>query len=165
MKSIHVDHPFEAVWDSESEILILGSLPSVKSREEMFYYGHPRNRFWPVMAELFKENVPVGIEEKKNFLLKNHIALCDVIASCDICGSSDSSIRNVVPNDIERIVKNSKINRIFTNGATAERLYKKYMLNEIGIEAVRLPSTSPANAAKSVAELVKDWSIMVDSRR
>lgn len=165
MKSIHVDHPFEAVWDSESEILILGSLPSVKSREEMFYYGHPRNRFWPVMAELFKENVPVDIEEKKNFLLKNHIALWDVIASCDICGSSDSSIRNVVPNDIERIVKNSKINRIFTNGATADRLYKKYMLNEIGIEAVRLPSTSPANAAKSVAELVKDWSIMVDSRR
>lgn len=160
---IHVEHPFDPVWDCESKILILGSFPSVKSREQMFFYGHPRNRFWTVVSILLKVEEPVTTEEKRAMLLNNHIALWDVIASCDIYGSSDSSIKNAVPNDIGFIIKNSKIERIFTNGATADKLYKKYILPATGIEAVRLPSTSPANAAKSVDELVKEWAITVDS--
>ena len=160
---IHVEHPFDPVWDRESKILILGSFPSVKSREQMFFYGHPRNRFWTVVSMLLDIETPVTTEEKRAMLLNNHIALWDVIASCDIYGSSDSSIKNAVPNDIGFIIKNSKIKRIFTNGATADKLYKKYILPATGIEAVRLPSTSPANAAKSVDELVKEWAITVDS--
>lgn len=160
---IHVEHPFDPVWDCESKILILGSFPSVKSREQMFFYGHPRNRFWMVISTLLGIETPVTTEEKKAVLLNSHIALWDVIASCDIYGSSDSSIKNAVPNDIGFIIKNSKIERIFTNGATADKLYKKYILPATGIEAMRLPSTSPANAAKSVDELVKEWAITVDS--
>lgn len=160
---IHVEHPFDPVWDCESKILILGSFPSVKSREQMFFYGHPRNRFWTVVSTLLKVEEPVTVDEKKAVLLNSHIALWDVISSCDIYGSSDSSIKNAVPNDIGFIIKNSKIERIFTNGATADKLYKKYILPATGIEAVRLPSTSPANAAKSVDELVKEWAITVDS--
>ena len=129
----------------------------------MFFYGHPRNRFWTVISTLLGVEAPVTIDEKKTMLLNNHIALWDVIASCDIYGSADSSIKNAVPNDIGFIIKNSKIKRIFTNGATADKLYKKYILSSTGIEAVRLPSTSPANAAKSVDELVKEWAITVDS--
>ena len=163
MNITHVEHPFEPVWNGESEILILGSFPSVKSREEKFFYGHPRNRFWTVLAELIGVDTPKTIEEKKDMLLSNHIALWDVISSCDICGSSDSSIRNAVPNDIGYIIENSKIRRVFTNGATADRLYKKYIFPVTGFEAVRLPSTSPANAAKSVGDLVKEWAITVDS--
>lgn len=160
---IHVEHPFDPVWDRESKILILGSFPSVKSREQMFFYGHPRNRFWTVVSTLLGIETPVTTEEKRAVLLNNHIALWDVIASCDIYGSSDSSIKNAVPNDIGFIIKNSKIERIFTNGATADKLYKKHILPATGIEAMRLPSTSPANAAKSVDELVKEWAITVDS--
>lgn len=160
---IHVEHPFDPVWDCESKILILGSFPSVKSREQMFFYGHPRNRFWMVISTLLGIETPVTTEEKRAMLLNNRIALWDVISSCDIYGSSDSSIKNAVPNDIGFIIKNSKIKRIFTNGATADKLYKKYILTATGIEAVRLPSTSPANAAKSVDELVKEWAITVDS--
>lgn len=160
---IHVEHPFDPVWDCESKILILGSFPSVKSREQMFFYGHPRNRFWTVVSILLKVEEPVTTEEKRAMLLNNRIALWDVISSCDIYGSSDSSIKNAVPNDIGFIIKNSKIERIFTNGATADKLYKKYILPATGIEAMRLPSTSPANAAKSVDELVKEWAITVDS--
>ncbi len=163
MNITHVEHPFEPVWNRESEILILGSFPSVKSREEKFFYGHPRNRFWTVLSKLIGIDTPKTIEEKKDMLLSNHIALWDVIGSCDICGSADSSIRNAVPNDIGYIIGNSKISRVFTNGATADRLYKKYIFPATGIEAVRLPSTSPANAAKSVDELVKEWAITVDS--
>ncbi len=129
----------------------------------MFFYGHPRNRFWTVVSTLLKAEEPVTVDEKRAVLLNNHIALWDVIASCDIYGSSDSSIKNAVPNDIGFIIKNSKIERIFTNGTTADKLYKKYILPATGIEAVRLPSTSPANAAKSVDELVKEWAITVDS--
>ena len=129
----------------------------------MFFYGHPRNRFWTVVSTLLKVEEPVTTEEKRAMLLNNRIALWDVISSCDIYGSSDSSIKNAVPNDIGFIIKNSKIERIFTNGATADKLYKKYILPATGIEAMRLPSTSPANAAKSVDELVKEWAITVDS--
>lgn len=159
----HIEHPFDPVWDSNSVILILGSFPSVKSREQMFYYGHPRNRFWRVISELLNVEIPTTVEQKKELLLSHHIALWDIIAECDIYGSSDSSIRNAVPNDIAFILKNSRIKKIYTNGATADKLYNKYVFETIGIEAVRLPSTSPANAVKSVDDLVKDWSITVDS--
>ncbi|HAX83264.1 MAG TPA: DNA-deoxyinosine glycosylase, partial [Ruminococcaceae bacterium] len=151
------------VWNSESKILILGSFPSVKSREQMFFYGHPRNRFWTVIASLLDVDIPQTVEEKKTMLLNNNIALWDVIASCDIYGSADSSIKNAVANDIGFIIEKSKVERVFTNGATADKLYKKYILPSTGIEAVCLPSTSPANAAKSLDELVKDWAIVVDS--
>lgn len=160
---IHVEHPFDPIWNGESKILILGSFPSVKSREQMFFYGHPRNRFWTVISILLGAETPVTIEEKRALLLNNHIALWDAIASCDIYGSADSSIKNAVPNDIGLIIENSRVEHIFTNGATADKLYKKYIFPSTGIEAVRLPSTSPANAAKSVAELVKEWTITVDS--
>lgn len=156
---IHVKHPFEPVWNSESEILILGSFPSVKSREEKFFYGHPRNSFWTVLSRLLGVEAPTDIENKKAMLLSHHIALWDVIAECDIYGSADSSIKNAVPNDIEFIIENSDIRHIFTNGATADRLYNKYIYPTTGIPAVRLPSTSPANAAKSADKLVKEWSI------
>lgn len=160
---VHVEHPFDPVWNNESKILILGSFPSVKSREQMFFYGHPRNRFWTVISALLGVETPVTVDEKKAMLLNNHIALWDVIASCDIYGSADSSIKNAVPNDIGFIIENSKVGHIFTNGATADKLYKKYILPLTGIEAVRLSSTSPANAAKSIDELVKEWAITVDS--
>lgn len=163
--AIHVKHPFDPVWNSKSEILILGSFPSVKSREEMFFYGHPRNRFWTVLSRLLGVEKPADVDEKKSMLLSHHIALWDVIAECDIYGSADSSIKNAVPNDIKHILENSDIKHIFTNGATADRLYNKYIFPSTGIKAVRLPSTSPANAAKSVDNLVKEWTITVDSLR
>ncbi len=162
-KLTHIEHPFAPVWNSESKILILGSFPSVKSREQMFFYGHPRNRFWTVIASLLDVDIPQTVEEKKTMLLNNNIALWDVIASCDIYGSADSSIKNAVANDIGFIMEKSKVEHIFTNGAAADKLYKKYILPSTGIGAVRLPSTSPANAAKSLDELVKDWAIVVDS--
>ena len=133
------------MYDENSEILILGSFPSVKSREMQFFYGHPQNRFWKVLAQVLNETVPQTIPEKKEMLLRHHIALWDVIASCDIAGSSDSSIRNVVPNDLAYIIGRSRITRIYANGAKSKQLYDKYLAKELGIEAVQLPSTSPAN--------------------
>ncbi|MCH5192086.1 MAG: DNA-deoxyinosine glycosylase [Oscillospiraceae bacterium] len=150
-------HPIAPVFDSQSKILILGSFPSVKSREYGFFYGHPQNRFWRVTAEIFGCKVPESIEEKRAFLLENHIALWDVIASCEIVGSSDSSIKDVTPNNISRILAVSPIERIFTNGKKAFELYNKYILPEIGVEAQCLPSTSPANAAWSFEKLVIEW--------
>lgn len=152
-----VVHPFEPVWDKDCEILILGSLPSVKSREVQFYYGHPKNRFWQVLASVYGATTPVTTEEKKAFLLGNHIALWDVVASCEISASSDSSIKNVAVNDICPLIEKSKISRIFTNGATADRLYRKYIFPQTGIEPVKLPSTSPANAAWRTESLVEEW--------
>jgi len=153
----HVTHSFEPVFDEHSKILILGSLPSVKSREQGFYYGHPRNRFWRVLAELTQEELPGGIEEKRKLLLKHRIAVWDVIASCDIIGSSDSSIRNVEPVEIRRVMERSPIKGIFANGRTAGKLYRKYLLPVTGMEAVELPSTSPANAAWNLERLVEKW--------
>ena len=153
-----VVHPFEPVWDKDCEILILGSLPSVKSREVQFYYGHPKNRFWQVLATVYGAPTPVTADEKKSFLLGNHIALWDVVASCEISASSDSSIKNVTVNDICPLIEKSKIGRIFTNGATADRLYRKYIFPQTGIEPVKLPSTSPANAAWRTERLIKEWS-------
>lgn len=150
-------HNIDPVFDSESEILILGSFPSVKSREEGFFYGHPRNRFWQVIAGVCGENTPVSIAEKKELLLKHHIALWDVIQSCNISGSADSTIKDVTVNDICSILKNTKIKRIFTNGRKAESYYQKYARKNTGIDSVCLPSTSPANAAWSRDRLLDFW--------
>ena len=151
------NHEFPPVYDENSEILILGSFPSVKSREMQFFYGHPQNRFWKVLAQVLNETVPHTIPEKKEMLLWHHIALLDVIASCDIAGSSDSSIRNVVPNDLAYIIGRSRITRIYANGAKSKQLYDKYLAKQLGIEAVQLPSTSLANAAYSVERLLEYW--------
>ena len=153
-------HPFPPLYDKNSKILILGSFPSVKSREQMFFYGHPQNRFWKVVSTITGDDLPVSIEDKKAFLLKNHIALWDVIASCDITGSSDSSIKNVVANDLTPILKNADIKQIYVNGKTAEKYYKKYIRDTVGTDAVCLPSTSPANAGCSVDMLIEKWEII-----
>ena len=150
MEYEHIVHSFEPVYDKASEILILGTLPSVKSRENNFYYGHKQNRFWKVLATLLKEPVPDTIEEKKAMLLAHRIALWDVIQSCDIKGSSDSSIKNVQPTDIGMILEKTNITRIYANGNKAGQLYKRYQFPVTGIEAMVLPSTSPANAAWSL---------------
>lgn len=155
-----IKHPFPPLYDKDSKILVLGSFPSVKSREQLFFYGHPQNRFWKVTAAVFGDDVPKSIEDKKEFLHKNHIALWDVIASCDIEGSADSTIKNVVPNDLDAIIKNSKVKRIFVNGKTAEKYYNKYTKDKLGRAAVCLPSTSPANAAWSIERLVGAWRII-----
>lgn len=140
--------------------MILGSFPSVKSREQKFFYGHPQNRFWRVTAAVFQDSVPQTIEEKRAFLLRSHIALWDVIASCEITGSSDSSIRNVVPNDLTAILQGAPIRQIFVNGGTAAKYYEKYQQPVLQRTAVRLPSTSPANAAWSLERLVEAWKII-----
>lgn len=152
-----LDHSFPPVWDENSTILILGSFPSVKSREEGFFYGHPRNRFWDVLARILEVERPVSIEEKKKMLLSHGIALWDVIASCEIKGSSDSSIRNAVVNDFSTILSESHVTKIYTNGQTAGRLYKKYAEKKTGLESVTLPSTSPANATYSLEKLLPFW--------
>jgi len=166
MEYQNLTHYFEPVYDKNSRILILGTFPSVKSRENGFYYGHPQNRFWKVLAAVTGEDMqdteaeiraPQTIEEKKRFLLKNRIAIWDVIRSCDICGSSDSSIKNVIPNRLDTILENCDIRMIFANGATAGKLYKKYMEPECGREICVLPSTSPANAAYDLKRLVEIW--------
>lgn len=153
----HICHTFEPVYNKESNILILGSLPSVKSREQGFYYGHPQNRFWKVLAAVLSCPVPATIEEKKNMLLANRIALWDVIESCDIIGSSDSSIKNVVPADIGSILSKTEIDRIFANGKKAESLYQKYIFPKMKVRITVLPSTSPANAACSLERLISLW--------
>lgn len=150
-------HTIEPVYDERSKILILGSFPSVKSRETGFFYGHPQNRFWRVLAGVLQEEVPVTIDEKKEFLLLHHIALWDVIGSCDITGSSDSSIRNVVANDLTCILEKATIEQIYVNGKKAEQLYKRYIEPLVHRSAVCLPSTSPANAAWGLDRLVEAW--------
>ena len=150
-------HTFEPIYNKDSRILILGSFPSVKSRENHFYYGHPQNRFWKVIAGVTGKPVPVSIDEKKELLLTSHIAIWDVIASCTIQGSSDSSIRDVVVNDFTHILQDSSIQKIYVNGNKAYELYHKYAEKKTGIEAIKLPSTSPANAAWSVERLCDNW--------
>lgn len=152
-----VRHEFPPVYDKESRILILGSLPSVKSREQKFYYGHPQNRFWKVIAGLTENAVPRTIEEKRAMLLGEHIAISDVIAECDIIGSSDSSIRNVEPMDLSDILEHADIRQIYANGGTAAKLFQKYQARSCGREIIRLPSTSPANAAFSLERLQQEW--------
>lgn len=152
------NHGIQPVFNQTSKILILGSFPSVKSRESHFFYGHPQNRFWKVLAGVLTEPVPETISEKKDFLLKNHIAVWDVIESCDITGSSDSSIKNVVPNNLKQILDCAPISQIITNGNVSTKLYEKYCLKETGRGALKLPSTSPANAAFSLERLIENWS-------
>lgn len=155
-----VFHEFEPVYDENSRILILGSFPSVKSRENNFYYGHPQNRFWKVLAHLCECPLPQSVEEKKEMLLKNRIAVWDVISACEIIGSSDSSIRNVIPADILSVVSGSCISKIYANGKTAKKLYDKYCRKTTGKEICGLPSTSPANASYSLEKLVNCWKVI-----
>ena len=162
MQEISAVHEITPVYDKSSKILILGSFPSVKSREMGFFYGHPQNRFWKVLAALLDVSVPVTIEEKRTMLLEHHIAMWDVIASCTITGSSDSSIKDVVPNDLGRVLKEAPIEKIYANGATAWKLYNKYTKKMTGMEAVKLPSTSPANAAFRLERLIEEWKIIID---
>ena len=155
-------HPFPPLYDENSKVLILGSFPSVKSREQMFFYGHPQNRFWRVIAAVTGEETPVTIEEKSRLLHKNHIALWDVIATCDITGSSDSSIKNAVANDLTVILETADIKQIFVNGKTAEKYYNKYIRGRTGREAVCLPSTSPANAGWNLEKLIEAWRVVLE---
>lgn len=160
-----IQHPIEPIYNENSKILILGSFPSVKSREEGFFYGHPRKRFWRVLASIFATDLPITIEEKKNFLYNNRVAVWDVIGSCDITGSSDSSIRNVVPNDLQLILEQADIQQIYVNGKTAKQQYDKYIYPQIKREAICLPSTSPANAAWSLEKLIEEWGKILQKRK
>ena len=151
-------HTFDPIYNKDSKILILGSFPSVKSRETDFYYGHPQNRYWKVLASVLEVPVPETPDEKSRMLLDNHIAIWDVIHSCSIIGSSDSSIKDVVVNDFSEILQNSQVKTIFVNGGKAFDLYRKYAEKMTGIKAVKLPSTSPANAAWKLERLCEAWS-------
>lgn len=155
-------HPIPPLYDETSRVLILGSFPSVQSRRGMFFYHHPQNRFWRVLAAVYGCDVPESIAEKKVMLLRNHVALWDVIASCEIEGSSDASIRGTVPNDLEPILHAAPIKRIFCNGAAAHRLYGVFQRKSVGLDAVRLPSTSPANAAWSLPRLIEAWTVIAE---
>mgnify|MGYP001025769308 FL=1 len=153
-----IEHPIPPLYNEASKILILGSFPSVKSREGRFFYHHPQNRFWKVLAAVLHQPEPQTIGEKQAFLLGNHIAVWDVIASCTIEGSSDSSIRDVTPNDLSVILRHAHISQIFCNGGTSYNYYKKYQEPATNIPAIRLPSTSPANAAWTLPKLTDAWS-------
>ena len=153
----HIVHPFPPLYNNNSRILILGSFPSVKSREQMFFYGHPQNRFWKVLSTLLDCPLPGTVGEKRELLLSHGIALRDVIAECDIAGSSDASIENAVPNDLRPILETGHIEKIFCNGAAAFALYEKHIRPTLGREAVKLPSTSPANAAWTLPKLLEAW--------
>lgn len=159
MEYKNVCHTFEPVWDECSRVLILGTFPSVKSRENHFYYGHPQNRFWKVIAGITENPVPDTIEEKKALLLRSRIAVWDVIASCSITGSSDQSIRDVKVNDIPSLLGKSNISYIYGNGAKACELYDRYVKAQTGLDIVKLPSTSPANAAFGLERLLEAWHI------
>ena len=150
-------HPFPPLYDTESRILILGSFPSVKSREQAFFYGHPQNRFWKLIAALTDSPVPQTIDEKRALILSNHLALYDTIYSCEIVGSSDASIKNAVPTDLSPILAGSKVTTICCNGTKSWDLYMKDQFPRTGIPALKLPSTSPANAAFTLPRLITAW--------
>ena len=152
-----ITHPFPPLYDASSKILILGSFPSVKSREQAFFYGHPQNRFWKLLSLLYDVPLPESIDEKRALILENHLALYDTIYSCEIKGSSDASIKNAVPTDLQPILSGAPIERIFCNGTKSFELYQKYHLPKLQIEAGKLPSTSPANAAWSLQRLLPVW--------
>ena len=153
-------HNIPPVYDEHSTRLILGSFPSILSRRTDFFYAHPQNRFWKVLAAVFDCKIPSTIAEKKDLILSHKLALFDVIASCEIAGSADSAIKNVIPNDLSPILKSSKITEIYVNGKTAEKYYNKYLRSKTGIDCICLPSTSPANAAFSLDKLIKSWKII-----
>ena len=156
-------HPIKPLFNENSEILILGSFPSVKSREQGFFYGHPQNRFWKVMARICGEATPQSIEEKTGLILDNHFALWDVIHSCEITGSADSTIKNVKPNDLSEILEKANIKQIFLNGKKAEALYNKYIKDCISLPSEVLPSTSPANASWNEDRLFEYWNAQIGS--
>ena len=162
---VRVTHEFPALFDANSEVILLGSIPSPKSREQGFSYGHPQNRFWKVLANVLDEPLPATIDEKKAMLLKHHIALWDVLDSCTIIGASDTSIEDVVPNDIATLLAKTKIRRIFCTGATAHKLYEKYCEKSTGIKAIKLPSTSPANCAVKFEKLEEAYREIIDSNK
>ena len=155
---MRLEHPFGPVFGPESRVLILGSFPSVKSREQQFYYGHPQNRFWKVAAAVFGQEVPRTVPEKRALILENGLALWDAVASCEITGSSDASIRNVRPNDVRKLLEQCPVERFFCNGRKSFEMYNRYILPDTGREAVCLPSTSPANAQWSLERLTAAWS-------
>jgi hypoxanthine-DNA glycosylase len=155
-----VTHPFRPLFQTDSKILILGSFPSIKTREYGFFYGHPRNRFWPLLERIFGVKLSTDIEERRAFLLQHHLAVYDVIYRCDIIGSGDASIQNVVPSDLSPILKEADIRQIFCNGGTAYRYYQKYQEQKTGVKAIQLPSTSPANARFSMDDLYHQWKII-----
>ena len=154
-------HPIAPTYDELSRILILGSFPSVKTREMKYFYGHPQNRFWKVVAALYKEDVPKTVEERHSFLLRNHIAVWDSIYQCSIIGSSDSSIKDVVPTDLSPILNTANIETIYCNGNKSWEMYHKYIEPVTGRPAVVLPSTSPANAAWTLDRLIEAWSVIL----
>lgn len=156
-KTQKIQHPFEPICDKSSRILILGSFPSVKSREQSFYYGHPRNRFWSVLSGIYGKKTPLSVDEKKAFLKEHGIALFDVIQSCEVVGSSDIRIKNARPNDIRSLIDGTSIEKIITNGRLAHKLYEKHIAENVAIPEVCLPSTSPANAAFSLERLIEEW--------
>lgn len=155
-----IRHPIPPLYDGNSRVLVLGSFPSVRSRQELFFYGHPQNRFWQVLAAVYGRPVPEDIPEKRALLLSCGVALWDVIASCEIDRSSDASIRAVVPTDLGPILAAAPIRRVFCNGAKAHALYALHQENRTGLRALRLPSTSPANAAWRLPALVEAWSVL-----
>ena len=155
-----VYHTFGAFYNSDSEILILGSMPSVKSRELGFYYMHPKNRFWQILSIVFNEYIGKSVDDKKQFLSKHKIALWDVIESCDIDGSSDSSIKNVIVNDIKSILDKTNIKYIYCTGKKAFELYNKYCFNNTNVSAVYLYSPSPANCAISLDKIVENYKVI-----
>ena len=154
---MRASHEFPPVFNENSEILILGSFPSVKSRQESFFYANPQNRFWKLMAQLLNESTPKDTKDKIVMLKKHKIALWDVIESCDIVGSSDSSISNVVPVDISQILSRANIIKVYANGGKAFELYNKYLYPKTKLEITKLPSTSPANAGHSFDKLLSEW--------
>ena len=158
----YVEHPFPPVAGPGSHVLILGSFPSVRSREEGFFYGHPRNRFWPLLAALYSEDTPLTIPARRDLILRHGLALWDVIASCRIEGSSDATVRDAVPVDIRRVLEVANIRRVVCNGALSGRLYAQHLQTAVGLEAVVVPSTSPANAAWSLARLLPVWRDALD---
>lgn len=160
-RSETVIHDFEPICNEHSKILILGTMPSPKSREIGFYYGHPRNRFWPVLAEVCGEQYPETKQDKIDMVLRNHIAIWDVLAGCDICGADDSSIKNPVPNDMDVILHHADIKAVFTTGSKATTLFKKYCTPKCGMEAIMLPSTSPANAKMKFEQLVEAYRVIM----
>ncbi len=156
-----VVHTIPPLYDSHSRVLLLGSIPSPKSREIGFFYGHPQNRFWRVLAAVLGEEVPQTIDEKRAMCLKHHVALWDTIARCDIAGASDTSIRNAVPNDIGKLVRESEITRIFATGGKSAELYRKLIEPQLHIPITQLPSTSPANAAWSLERLIEAYRVIL----
>lgn len=156
-----VVHTIPPLYDSHSRVLLLGSIPSPKSREIGFFYGHPQNRFWRVLAAVLGEDVPQTIEDKRTMCLKHHVALWDTIARCDIAGASDTSIRNAVPNDIGKLVRESEITRIFATGGKSAELYRKLIEPTLHIPITQLPSTSPANAAWSLERLIEAYRVIL----